>query len=262
MVSVEAELKTPIYADLAGKVAVVTGGTKGIGAATCRALLENRVRLAVVARSQDGIDELMGEMADGQEIIGIRADCTKWPEVEAARKQVEDRFGGTDILLPFAGGFEGYTPIEDISEREWHSVVDWNLTSTFLTVKAFLPGMIKRRSGTIVTMSSCSGRYLDSLVTASYAAAKAGIAMFTRHVAIEVGKYGIRVNCVAPATTLSERVERIMTNEKQERLAAMSPLGRLGRPEDTAMATLFLISDAAAWITGVTIDVAGGRIML
>jgi 3-oxoacyl-[acyl-carrier protein] reductase len=111
-------------------------------------------------------------------------------------------------------------------------------------------------------MASNAGRFLDINLTASYAAAKAGIAMFTRHVAREVGQHGIRVNCVAPATTLSERVERIMPEERRAEIAAMAPLGRLGMPEDSAQATLFLASDASSFLTGVTIDIAGGRVMM
>jgi 3-oxoacyl-[acyl-carrier protein] reductase len=149
-----------------------------------------------------------------------------------------------------------------VSEQEWRAVVDANLTATFVTVREFLPGMIDRRRGAIVTMSSNAGRFLDILTTAPYAAAKAGIIMFTRHAAIELGTYGIRVNCIAPATILSERVDRIMSAERREEIAAMSPLGRMGTPEDCALATLFLVSDSASWLTGITLDVAGGRIML
>jgi 3-oxoacyl-[acyl-carrier protein] reductase len=122
--------------------------------------------------------------------------------------------------------------------------------------------MIERRGGSIITMASNAARFLDSTLTSSYAAAKAGIVMFTRHVAREVGPQGVRVNCIAPATTLSERIERILTEEQRAALSAKSPLGRLGVPEDSAMATLFLASDSAGWLTGVTIDVAGGRVMM
>ena len=111
-------------------------------------------------------------------------------------------------------------------------------------------------------MASNAARFLDSTLTSSYAAAKAGIVMFTRHVAREVGPHGVRINCIAPATTLSERIERILTEEQRAALSAKSPLGRLGVPEDSAMATLFLASDSAGWLTGVTIDVAGGRVMM
>ena len=111
-------------------------------------------------------------------------------------------------------------------------------------------------------MSSNAGRLLDKLVTSPYAAAKAGVIQFTRHIAIEFGEHGIRVNSIAPATVLSERVERIMDVEGRDRVAAMSPLGRIGTPEDCALATLFLVSDSASWLTGVTLDVAGGRVMI
>jgi len=178
------------------------------------------------------------------------------------RARVEAELGPADILVPFAGGFGRHTPIQDITEEEWRFVVESNLTSTFLTCKAFLPGMLERRRGAIVTMASNAGRLLDIPLTASYAAAKAGIVMFSRHVAKEVGPRGVRVNCVAPATTISERVDRLLTPERVAELAELAPLKRIGRPEDTALATLFLVSDSASWLTGVTLDVAGGRIML
>ncbi|MGH7777062.1 MAG: SDR family NAD(P)-dependent oxidoreductase [Candidatus Dormibacterales bacterium] len=256
-------LSVPTYPDLAGKVAVVTGGSKGIGAATCRALAANGVRVAVVARDAVGIEAMVGSLrADGTEAIGVSADVVRFADVERMRREVEERLGPADIVIPFAGGFSKYSPIHEIPEEEWRHVLDSNLTSTFFTCKAFLPGMIERRRGTIVTMASNSGRFLDITLTASYAAAKAAIVMFTRHVAKEVGPYGIRVNCVAPATTMSERIAQIMTPERIEELAGMSPLKRIGMPEDTALAVLFLVSESASWVTGVTLDVAGGRIMM
>jgi 3-oxoacyl-[acyl-carrier protein] reductase len=164
--------------------------------------------------------------------------------------------------MAFAGGFGARTPVQDITEAEWHHVIESNLTSTFLTVKTFLPGMIERRAGSIVTMSSNAGRLLDITLTASYAAAKAGIAMFTRHLAKEVGEYGIRANIIAPATLATDRVKGVMDEEMLGRIGAMAPLGRIGRPEDAALVALFLASESAGWLTGITIDVAGGRIML
>jgi 3-oxoacyl-[acyl-carrier protein] reductase len=253
----------PTYPDLADKVALVTGGSKGIGAATCSVLAANGVRVAVVARGQERIDEVVGRLRrDGGEAIGIGADCLNAKDIERAREQAESELGPVDILVTFAGGFGAPTPVHEIDEETWRYVIDSNLTSTFLTVKAFLPRMMDRRAGAIVTMASNAGRFLDITLTASYAAAKAGVAMFTRHVAKEVGRYGIRANCVAPATTLSERVEGIMPQARLDEIAAMSPLGRVGLPQDSALATLYLASESAAWLTGVTLDVAGGRIML
>jgi 3-oxoacyl-[acyl-carrier protein] reductase len=253
----------PTYPDLAGKVAVVTGGSKGIGAATCRMLAANGVRVAVNARSRRDVEALVGELrAAGGEAVGVVADVTSRDDVQRLRQDTEVVLGPVDILLPFAGGFTAFTPVQEISEQEWRAVIDWNLTSTFLTLQAFLPGMIERRRGSIVTMASNTARFLDILTTASYAAAKAGVIMLTRHAAIELGKYGIRVNCIAPATTLTDRVAGIMSEKRRAEIAGMSPLGRMGTPGDSAAAALFLASDSASWLTGVTLDVAGGRIML
>ena len=253
----------PTYPDLDGQVALLTGGSKGIGAATARMLAANGVRVAVNARSQDGIDAIVGELrSSGGQAIGVSADVSVLSEVERVRDQAESELGPIDILLPFAGGFGAFTPIEETSEEDWREILDWNLTSTFLAVRAVVPGMIERRRGAIVTMASNGGRYLDKLLTASYAAAKAGVVQFTRHIAKELGPHGVRANAIAPATVTSERVERIMDDEALRKVAEMSPLGRLGTPVDCALATLYLASDSAAWMTGVTLDVAGGRIML
>lgn len=255
--------RTPIYPDLAGKVAVVTGGSQGIGAECCRVLVDNGVKVAVNARSQAGIDALVEELRDaGGTAIGLAGDCTSSNALEAVRRRVEDELGSADILLAYAGGFESFTPITEATVEEWRTVIEVNLTSTFLTVQAFLPGMIERRTGSIVTMASNGGRLLDKPLTASYAASKAGVIQFARHVALEVGRYGVRINSIAPATVMSERIRRIMDDEAIARTAAMSPLGRMGTTLDCALATLFLVSDSAGWLTGVTLDITGGRVML
>jgi 3-oxoacyl-[acyl-carrier protein] reductase len=255
---------TPIYPDLAGKVAVVTGGSKGIGAATCVLLGRNRARVAVHGRDEAAIEAVVAETraAGAAEAIGLVADCTTPEGVAHLRAQAEDRLGPADVLMVFAGGFGARTPLVETTLEEWRDVVESNLTTTFLTLKEFAPGMSERGSGSIVTMASNAARFLDIKLTASYAAAKAGIAMLSRHAALELGPDGVRVNCLAPATILTARVERVMDEERRAAIAAMSPLGRLGAPEDPALAALFLASESARWLTGVTLDVAGGRIML
>jgi len=252
----------PTYPDLAGKVAVVTGGSRGIGATTCRLLAANGVKVVVNGRDEAAISAVVGAIKpNGGQAIGISADCTDFAAIEAMRREAEQVFGPVDILIAYAGG-GGPKPITEITEEEWRSTVDANLTSTFLTVKSFLPGMIERQHGTIVTTSSSAGR-LPGRVSAAYAAAKAGIVMFSRHIANEVGQYGVRVNCVSPGAILTERSPLHQISEEQrQQVAATHPLGRLGEPEDVALATLFLVSDSAAWLTGITLDVTGGKIML
>lgn len=253
----------PTYRDLAGKVAVVTGGSRGIGAATAGLLAANGAKVVVVGRDQAALENVVsGIRSQGGQAIGAGADVTSFAAIERMRHCAEQEFGPVDVLIPFAGGgIIRPGPTEQITEEEWHSVVDGNLTATFLTLKSFLPGMIERRRGSIVTMASTAAR-LPSGAPAPYAAAKAGVVMLSRHVAAEVGRHGIRVNCVAPSAIRTERTQRHMTPIQQEQVAALHPLGRLGMPEDVALATLFLVSESSSWLTGVTLDVAGSRIML
>lgn len=254
----------PSYPDLAGKVAVVTGGSKGIGAATSVLLGQNRARVAVCGRDPETIERVTSEAreAGAADAVGLAADLTTPDGVAGLRADVEDKLGQPDVLLAFAGGFGARTPLLETELEEWNHVVESNLTSTFLTLREFAPGMVERGSGSIVTMASNAARFLDIKLTASYAAAKAGIMMLSRHAALELGPHGVRVNILAPATILSDRVKGAMDEERLASIAEMSPLGTIGVPEDPALAAIFLASDSARWITGTTLDVAGGRIMM
>jgi 3-oxoacyl-[acyl-carrier protein] reductase len=257
-------LSIPTYPDLAGKVAVVTGGSKGIGAATAVLLGHNGARVAVCGRDQETIEGVTSRTRDAgaADAIGIAADLTTADGVAGLRAEVEEKLGATDVVMAFAGGFGARTPLLESELDEWNSIIESNLTSTFLTLREFAPGMVERGSGSIVTMASNAARFLDIKLTASYAAAKAGIAMLSRHAALELGPHGVRVNVLAPATILSERVKNNMDDERLASIAEMSPLGTIGVPDDPALAALFLASDSARWLTGVTLDVAGGRIMM
>jgi len=253
----------PTYPDLAGKVALVTGGSGGIGAAACRLLAASGAEVAVNGRDEASIGAVVDEIrSDGGQAIRAVADVTDFAAIERMRRRVEQELGPVEVLAALAGGGGPPPgPTAQITEEEWHSAIDGNLTSTFLTLKSFLPGMIERGSGSIVTMASSAGRVPTPAPTA-YAAAKAGVVMLSRQVAGEVGEHGVRVNCLAPDSILTERTQRFMSEDQQQQWAAMFPLGRMGTPEDVALATLFLASESSSWITGVTLDVAGGKIML
>ena len=152
--------------------------------------------------------------------------------------------------------------METISEEGWRASIDSNLTSAFLTLKSFLPGMKARKRGAIVTIASAAARKPHPNAPIAYAAAKAGLITLTQDAAAQVAPDGIRANCIAPETILTERnVERI-PEALRETLAASHPIQRLGTPQDVAAAALFLVSDQSAWISGVVLDVAGGAVLV
>jgi len=252
----------PSYPDLAGKVAVVTGGSGGTGATTCRLLAANGARVAVNGRDRAAIDTVVdGIRRDGGQALAIAADCTDLTALERMRHRVEAELGPVEIVAAFVGGGQArLAPTVQLTEREWHCVVDGNLTATFLTLKSFLPGMTERHRGSIITMATTAARPpVDA--TAAYAAATAGVVMLTRHVAREVGPHGIRVNCVARSAVRTQRSRQVMSEDTPQRVP-MHPLARPSEPEDVALATLFLASDSSSWITGITVDIASGWIML
>jgi 3-oxoacyl-[acyl-carrier protein] reductase len=253
----------PLYPDLSGKVAVVTGGSRGIGAHTARALARNGAKVMVTGRDEAAIDTVVAEIrASGAVATGLPADVTDYAAVEQVRWHAEDELGPVEVLVAFAGGGRARPgPLHETSEEDWNSTVDGSLTATFLTLKSFLPGMAERRRGSIVTMASLAGRAAATGAPAPYSAAKAAVSMLTREVAAQYGPRQVRANCVAPSTILTERIERQMPAELRSRVLALHPLGRLGEPEDVAQTTLFLASAASSWLTGLTIDVAGGRFM-
>ena len=256
------QLKSATYPDLDGKVAVVTGGSRGIGAAAALALASNGVSVVIVGRDKAAVDNSVRAVRrSGGQALGVIADCTVDTDVGALQQAVSAEFGRADILAAFAGGNGMPVATEQENGAHWREVVETDLTSTFLTVSAFLPGMLERKSGVIITMASSAARQAAKS-SAAYAAAKAGVIALTRHLAGEFGNAGIRVNCIAPSAVENDRMRSWVSEEQRIALGASFPLGRIGQPEDVAAATLFLASDASSWITGVTLDVAGGKVML
>ena len=249
---------------LDGRVALVTGSSRGIGAAIARLFAQEGAKVAVHSRDAKALAAVQEEIERaGGRAIYVVGDTTRMVDLEAARLRVEQELGPIDILVANAGGsFTPPGPLEEITEEGWHASVEGNLTATFLTIKSILPGMKERKAGTILTISSSAARRANSRSPVPYAAAKAGIEILTQHLATQVGPFGIRVNCIAPETILTERNRQWISEAVQRELIDAHPIRRLGTPEDVARTALFLASDEAGWITGIVVDVAGGATMV
>ena len=249
--------------ELDGRVALVTGSFCGIGEAIAAELARQGAAVAVHGRDEAAVHGVVaGIQREGGTAIAVTGDVTSLDDLEAIRGRVEESLGPVDILVANAGGsFTPPAPLEDIPEEGWRATVDGNLLATFLTLKCFLPGMKQRGRGSIITMASSAGRRADARAPIPYGAAKAAIAMLTQDVAAQAGPHGVRANCIAPETVLTDRNRERIPGAQQAAMADFHPLKRLGTPQDIAHAAAFLASDRAAWITGTILDVTGGAVM-
>ena len=250
---------------LVDRNALVTGAAQGMGFAIARALYREGARVLLMDVNEDAVAAAAKDIdPDGTRAAGRRGDVTKADEVRALVGELKARWGSVDILINNAGGAL-HTPhtLREIEEHDWNLVLDVNLKGTFLCCQAVIPEMAKQGHGVIINMSALAGHWRASLAGVQYVAAKAGVEGLTRQLAYDWGKSGIRVNAIAPTVTLTgDRVRGLWeakSEEEKRKVLSTIPLGRLGTPEEVASAVVFLASDESSFITGITLDVNGGR---
>jgi len=251
---------------LKDRVAIVTGSGQGMGLAIARACVREGAKVAITDINDRTIEAAVEELKrqGGADAVGIRMDVTNKSRVEEAVKGILDAWGRIDLLVNNAGGALN-TPykLEEIEEKHWDLVVGVNLKGAFLCCQQVIPAMVRQGRGAIVNISALAGHWRASLAGVQYTAAKAGIEGLTRQLAYDFGPAGIRVNAVAPTVTMTgERIKDLWDEkgpEEKERVFAQIPLRRLSTMEEIAAAVVFLASDEASYITGITLDVCGGR---
>ena len=251
------------YPELKGRVVAVTGSAQGIGAATGRAFAQQGARVALLDIDGAGAKKVADAIvAEGGHAVPIHVDVTDEASVGRAIAGVLTELGGLDVLVNCAGGYGRLSSVEDMPAEEWDRTIALNQRSVFLASRAAIPLLKRSKAGRIINVSSISGRQVTVASSPAYVSAKAAVIQLTRYLAQELGPHGVTANAIAPITTLTPRVAALRTEAEVARIAAQVPLKRLADPEDHAQAMLFLASDAAAYINGVTLDVNGGRVMM
>lgn len=242
--------------NLANKVALVTGATGGIGSAIAKAIVEHGGRVALTGTRAPVLDSLVAEIGDAAQ--GFVCDLSDREAVDALPASIEERLGPIDILVNNAGITRDNLAIK-LSDEAWDDVLEVNLTSAFRLTRTILRGMIRRRSGRIVCVSSVVGASGNPGQT-NYAAAKAGMIGMTMSIAQEVAKRGITANCVAPGY-IETAMTAVLDGDRRKAAILEVPADRFGTPEEVAAAVVFLASDESSYITGQTIHINGGLVM-
>jgi NAD(P)-dependent dehydrogenase (short-subunit alcohol dehydrogenase family) len=246
--------------DLKGDIAIVTGGSKGIGKAIVCALASAGATVIIADIDESSGQQICDELsANGLQAEMAKTDITDSKSVEALMDYTVKKYGKIDILVNNAG-ILGDASITEISDEDWDRLMAVNLTGAFYCCRAAVRHMLGKRKGKIINIASTGGKQGFPLAGVHYCASKGAIMALTRQLALQVSPQGIHVNAVAPGTTETEMIKN-RSEEKKKFIISRIPMGRMGRPEDTAAAVVFLASKAGDYITGETIDVNGGLYM-
>ena len=246
-------------ASIKDQVAAVTGGAAGIGQACAERFAAEGAKVAIIDRDRERggavVETIQG---NGGEAIFVAGECTSEAEIDAAVDGIVDRYGRLDILAGCAGGFHSTPTIEEHDADTWRAGIEWNLTGIYVPLRAVVPAMKANSYGRIVSIGSAAGRTASAHAALDYSAAKAAVGGLTRRAAVELAPFGITVNMVAPGTVMTPRIA-VLHSERMEAIANNMPVGRLGTPEEIAHAVWYLCTPGAAFTTGATLDVNGGR---
>jgi NAD(P)-dependent dehydrogenase (short-subunit alcohol dehydrogenase family) len=245
-----------------GRVALVTGGSSGIGYATAKAFLAEGARVAIAGRDQGRLRKAAKALAEFGEVLAIRGDVSEAADAKRMVSETERKLGPIDVLVNNAGIYVN-KPIEAFKEAEYDRVMDINMKGTFLCTKYAIPGMVKRKRGAIVNVSSDSG-LVGTAGSSVYCASKGAMVLFTKAVALDHGKDGVRVNAICPGEVETPMLDRdaaesgLSYEDYYRRLVGPIPMKRAAKPEEIAAGILFLASEDASYITGAAMSVDGG----
>ncbi|WP_428325100.1 SDR family NAD(P)-dependent oxidoreductase [Nitrosopumilus sp.] len=242
---------------LSGKVALVTGGSRGIGFATARILSENGASVAITGKNQERLEKASSEIPNSFAIV---ADVRKTDDVKNVVRKIVEKFGRLDILVNNAGVFPRIKKLHEIDDDEWNEVLDVNLTGQFRITKEAIPHL-QKTSGSIINISSDAGlKAYQGFNADAYSATKAALVVLTKCWALEYSEDKIRVNCICPGVVDTDMTKPFVKTQKdRDFMDAEHPLGRMGKPEEVAKAVLYFASDDAAWTTGAILAVDGGE---
>ncbi|MGI0045669.1 MAG: SDR family NAD(P)-dependent oxidoreductase [Nitrosotalea sp.] len=240
---------------LSGRVAIVTGGSRGIGKAIASIFVREGANVIITAKDNTKLQSTAKELG----VIGFAGDIRKEDEVNNVVKKTLNGFSKIDILVNNAGILPEIKPLHETSEEKWNEVLDINLTGQFRFTKSVIPHMMKN-GGCIINVSSDAGlKSFENFEADSYSATKAALIHLTKTWAIEYAKYKIRINCVCPGIVETDMTEPYLRTEVDRSMAvAEHPIGRIGSPEDVAKAVLYFASEDSSWITGAILSVDGG----
>jgi 3-oxoacyl-[acyl-carrier protein] reductase len=252
------------YLDLTGRVALVTGASSGIGAATASVLADLGAIVALgYHQNEEGANQVLDQiMKEGGKALAICADMRRAADISSLVKRANDELGPIDILVNNAGSLVQRQALRELTPERWNEIMNLNLTSVMLCSQAVATSMIERKRGAIINIVSIAGRTGGGPGAAAYSVAKGGLITFTKSLAKELAPHGVRVNAISPGVIDTPFHQVFSTPEMIRNFVTTIPLGRVGTPLECAKVIAFLASDASSYIVGETIEVNGGQLML